>query len=76
MKTLVNSGRLCVYILGFQGFPNSIKGWGKNPPPPPHSGGVSEILLERRFYQVVGTRGGVILTIQTFFKAKATFCKY
>ena len=47
MKTLGTSGRLCIYVLGFQGFPNSVKGWGKNPPP---SSGVSEILLEGRFF--------------------------
>ena len=28
------------------------------------------------FYQVVGTSGGVILTIQNFFKVKAAFHKY
>ena len=28
------------------------------------------------FYQVKGTRGGGILTIQTFFKAKNSFLEY
>ena len=46
----------------FQGFPSSIKGWGRIP----QIEGESEILLGEWDYRVVGTWGGVILTIQTF----------
>ena len=34
-----------------------------------------EILLGEDFYVVVGIWGGVILTVQTFFKAKKQHCK-
>ena len=53
-----------------QCFPDSVKGWGE--------GEGSEVLLGvgEFFYQVVGTLGGVILTIQTFFsKLKTAFCE-
>ena len=44
-------------------------GW-KNPPPPRNGEEESEILLGGIFYRVKLTWGGVILMIQTFFKAK------
>ena len=55
--------------ISLQSFPNSGKGWGGWIPP---SGG------NREFYWVggylaKGTWGGVIFTIQTFFKAKNKF---
>ena len=49
-------------------------GW-KTPPPPPQWGEESEILLGGTFYRVKLTWGGVILMIQTFFKAK-NFCEH
>ena len=47
-----------------QGFPNSSKGWGINPPPP------RKFCCGGKFYRVVKTQEGMILMIQTFFKAK------
>ena len=44
--------------LPYQGSPNSVKGWEW------------DILQGDFFYWVVRTWGGVILIIQTFFKAK------
>lgn len=49
-----------------QGFPNSLKEWGNR-----LSKRKWEILLEREFFNlVVGIWGRVILTIQTFYRAK------
>ena len=57
---------------GYQGFPNSIKGWVEIPP----SEGEWEILLGDFFYWLVGIWGGVHLTIKTFSRLQTTFCKY
>ena len=53
-----------------QGFPNSVEGWGDYPPPPIPKKGDGKFCWENLVYMVVGTCGGVILTIWTFFKAK------
>ena len=55
--------------ISLQSFPNSGKGWGVNPPQWWESG----ILLGGGGYLAKGTWGGVIFTIQTFFKAKNKF---
>ena len=47
-----------------QAFPNSVKGCG----------GIGNFAEgDGLFYRVMGTSGGVILTIQTFFKSKNSF---
>ena len=59
-----------------QGFPNSVKGWGRGwiPPPPPQFcwWGIRNFAGGNFFfYWVVRAWGGVILTIWTFFKANS-----
>ena len=50
--------------------------------PPPVAGGIGNFAGGRGdgswgfFYRVVRTKGGVILTIQDFFKVKKAFCEY
>ena len=50
-----------------QGFPNSCKGWGVNPPPPSRGG--SEILLGRIFLLVDGN-------LRSDFGNSEAFCEY
>ena len=55
---------------------NSLKGskaWGEIPPP---SGGIRNFAREGFFNWVMGTSGGVTLTLWTFLKTKTTFCEY
>ena len=56
------------WICHFQGFPNSVTGWGQEI----HcsGGGMGNFTWGGFFYQVVGIWGEVDLTIQTFFKVK------
>ena len=55
-----------------QGFPNSVKGWGRGWIPPQFwKWGIRNFAGGIFFYWVVRAWGGVILTIWTFFKANS-----